>query len=370
MIELNYERLSARGVDIGTMVQAMQGDNFSLSGGQVREGGKLFYVRSMAKYQSLDEIENISIRTPNGEVRLGLFQESGANIVEVCERVEEALREIESDPIVGGKLKFDVFLNQGEFIQNSIHNLETTGLWGGLFAAMVLLFFLRAFRMTAIITLSIPLCVMITITTLYFIDWSLNLLTMMGLMVGVGMVVDNAIVILENIYRMRAKDLPPKEASIVGASEVGLAITMATLTTVVVFLPLMLMNGSAELTFFLARIGVPVVVSLVGSLFVALIFIPQAAFRFGGSEVKVDPKPIRWMRDVYSRMLKWTLAHRRDAFLIAVFLLGTLAVPTLKRGDSGGSALNDFHVRFYFPKDFSIEETSDTISEVEDFLNL
>ena len=111
-----------------------------------------------------------------------------------------------------------------------------------LFAAMVLLFFLRAIRMTAIITLAIPLCVMMTIVALYFMGWSLNMMTMMGLMVGVGLVVDNAIVILENIYRIREKGEKPKSAAVLGASEVAMAITMATLTTVVVFLPLMLMS--------------------------------------------------------------------------------------------------------------------------------
>ncbi|MBT4136833.1 MAG: efflux RND transporter permease subunit, partial [Candidatus Latescibacteria bacterium] len=391
MIELDQERLEARGVNLGEMVRTLQQDNFALSAGHIREGGKQVYVRSMARYSNLNEIKDIQLPTRAGEVRLGdvadvvydvpekswyqridgqqavsigVFQESGANVVDVGKRVVEALKEIENDPLVGGKIKFNVFFNQGDFISRSIHNLESTGLWGGLFAAIVLLLFLRAIRMTAIITLSIPLCVMITMTVLYFIGWSLNLLTMMGLMVGVGMVVDNAIVILENIYRMRAKGLKPKEAAIAGASEVGLAITMATLTTVVVFLPLMLMNGNVELTFFLSRIGVPVIVALVGSLFVALIFIPQAAYRFGGQDVKVDPKSIQWLRKRYERMLAWVLGHRRDAFLIALVLLASMSIPMdgLKRGDSGSRMLNDFRVRFNFPKDFGLEETSDVIA--------
>lgn len=397
MIELDQDRIDARGVNLAQMVQTLQQDNFALAAGYVSEGGKQFYVRSLARYRSLSEIRDILIPTRTGEVRLGdvaevvyevpekswyqridgqtavsigVFQESGANVVEVGQRVVKVLEEIENDPLVQGKMKFNVFFNQGDFISSSIHNLEATGLWGGLFAAIVLLFFLRAIRMTAIITLSIPLCVMITVTALYFMDWSLNLLTMMGLMVGVGMVVDNAIVILENIYRMRAKGLEAKAAAIYGASEVGLAITMATLTTVVVFLPLMLMNGNVELTFFLSRIGVPVVVALVGSLFVALIFIPQAACRFGGQGVKKDPNSILWMRVRYEKMLAWVLAHRRDAFLIALVLFATITIPMgqMKRGDSGGRMLNDFRVRFYFPKDFSIEETSNVISEVETFL--
>ena len=144
MIELNYERLSARGVDVGTMVQALQTDNFALSAGYVREGGKQFYVRSLARYQSLDEIKDILLHTPNGDVRLGdvsdviydvperswyqridgqvavsvgVFQESGANIVEVGDQVVATLQEIENDPRVDGRIKFNVFFNQGEFIQ-------------------------------------------------------------------------------------------------------------------------------------------------------------------------------------------------------------------------------------------------------------
>jgi hydrophobic/amphiphilic exporter-1 (mainly G- bacteria), HAE1 family len=132
----------------------------------------------------------------------------------------------------------------------------------------------------------------------------------------------------------------------------------------------MLMNGNVELTFFLSRIGVPVIVALVGSLFVALIFIPQAAYRFGGEKVKVDPKSIQLIRVRYERMLAWVLVHRRDAFLIALVLFGTIAVPlgALKRGNSGGRMLNDFRIQFYFPKDFALEETSDVIDQVESFV--
>ena len=269
MVEVDQERLRARGVNTYELVQALRSDNFAIAGGHVHEDGKRFYVRSVAKYRTLEEIRNIPMRGRNGQVRLKevadvvygvsptrrgyqridgrmaasleVKQESGGNIVAICDRVVEALERIEAQPATAG-LAFNVFFNQGKFIRQSIRNLQNTALWGGFFAAMVLLFFLRAVRMTAIITLAIPMCVMITMTVLYFVDWSLNMVTMMGLMVGVGMVVDNAIVILENIYRMREKGEAPRQASIRGASEVALAITMATLTTVVVFLPLMLMG--------------------------------------------------------------------------------------------------------------------------------
>ena len=396
MIEVDQERMQTRGVSAYELVSALQRDNFALAGGYVNEGGKKLYVRSLARYQDMEQIRNIRINSRNGVVRLkeitdviydvperewyqrldgrpavsiGVFRESGANIVDVCERVMAELRRLESQPGTND-LRFNAFFNQGQFISESIHNLQTTGLWGGLFAALVLLYYLRAIRMTAIITLAIPMCIMITLTALYFIGWSLNLITMMGLMVGVGMVVDNAIVILENIYRVRGKGEAPRDASIHGASEVGLAITMATMTTVVVFLPLILMGGDSDDTFFLSRIGIPVIVALLGSLFVALIFIPLAAVRFGGSQVKADPKSIRWTRTLYHRTLGWVLKHRRDTFLIALALFATIVIPSgkMKRSDSMRGNINDVRIRVYTPRNFSVDEVRDILVEIEDFM--
>ncbi len=398
MVEVDQERLRSRGVNTYELVQALRSDNFAIAGGYVHEDGKRFYVRSVAKYRTLEEIGNIPIRGRNGQVRLKevadvvydvsparwgyqridgrmaasleVKRESGGNIVAICDRVVEALERIEAQPATAG-LAFNVFFNDGQFIRQSIRNLQNTALWGGFFAAMVLLFFLRTVRMTAIITLAIPLCVMITMMVLYFVDWSLNMVTMMGLMVGVGMVVDNAIVILENIYRMREKGEAPREASIRGASEVALAIIMATLTTVVVFLPLMLMGRNAWMAFQLSRIGVPVMIMLVGSLFVALLFIPLAGVRFGGHRVKQDPKSIGWARRVYGQALGWTLRHRRDTLLIVLAVFATILYPSgkLKRTDSARGNINDIHIRVYPPRNFSMLETYDVLMEMEDFLN-
>ena len=398
MIEINREQLMARGVNIYEMVQGLQNDNFALKSGYVNEGTKKFYVRSLARYRSLDEVGNIPISSRQGIVRLrevadvvydiparswyqridgqpassvGIKAESGADIATVCDRVSAALAEIETGSAAAGKIQFNVFFNQGELIRASVANLRNTGLWGGLFAALVLLFFLRVLRMTAIITLSIPLCAMITVTVLYFSEWSLNLMTMMGLMVGVGMVVDNAVVILENIYRRREKGESPRPAAVAGASEVAMAITMATLTTVVVFLPLMLMTGNVGMTFYLSRMGVPVIVMLVGSLFVALLIIPLASVRFGGSRVKPDSKSIGWARMRYWRVLNWALSHRRDAILILLAVFATIAIPAdkIKRSDSSRGNINDVDINIRTPRDFTTYETFELMNEVEEFLN-
>ncbi len=392
-IEVDQERLQTRSVSAYELVNTLRSDNFQMSGGYVHEGGRKFYVRSLARYGSLDELRNIPLNTSDNVVRLaevadvffkvplrywrqridglpavalGVFRERGANIVEVCDLVQAELTKIQAET----DFKFNTFFSQGKLIKESVQNLQKTAFWGGLFAALVLLFFLRSARMTALITLTIPVCVMIAVTVLYFMGWSLNLLTMVGLMVGVGMVVDNAIVIVENIHRVRAKGEDPHEASIHGAGEVALAITMATLTTVVVFLPLMVMNGDADLSFFLSKIGVPIVVVLLGSLFVALIFVPLAAKRFGGSPAKVEPKSIRWTREGYARGLAWTLTHRRDTILIITTLFATILYPIemVKKSDSWRGIVNSVRIVVYPPKFLTWEELSDIGTVMEDFL--
>ncbi len=393
VVEVDRERMQMRGVSSYDLVQALRADNFEMAGGSVLEGEKRLFVRSMARYESLEAFEQILVHGRSGPVRLGevaklfydlpqrisryrldgrpslsfgIFRESGANIVDVCDRVEAELRQIEAET----DFRFNTFYSQGKLIRESIENLRDTGLWGGLFAALVLVFFLRALQMTALITLAIPVSVMVAVTALYFMDWSLNLLTMMGLMVAIGMVVDNAIVVVENIYRMRDRGKDPHESSARGATEVGLAITMATLTTVVVFLPLMVMSGDVDLSFFLARIGVPIVAALLGSLLVALLFIPLAANRFGGSLVKLEPGLLRRARSGYSRALNWSLNHRKDTTLLvlALFLTVFYPVQNVKRSDSLRGVVNTVYIYGYPPKFLSWEELSDIGSEVEAFL--
>ena len=396
LILVDQERLRTHGIETHELVASLQQDNFSLSGGHVQEGGKRFYVRSLAHYQSLKEIEDIVVQSRysstqvrlkdvadvvyaappqdrvwrvDGQRNLGLdvYKESGENIVDLCKRIVVKMEEIEANTPAA----FRLFYSEGKLIEDSMDNLKITGLWGGLFAALVLLFFLRTLRMTALITLSIPLCVMMTITVLYFMGWTLNLLTMMGLMVGVGMVVDNAIVIVENIYRLRAEGEDPRGASIHGASEVGLAITMATLTTVVVFLPMMLMNDSFDMKFLLSKIGIPVVFALVASLFVALLFIPLAAQRFGDVVVRPDPKSIALVRRIYRRGLNWVVHHRRDAFLMVVVLFATIYFPyqNVKKTDKMSFSSNRVTVRMYGPNNFSLEEMDKIASDLEVYVN-
>ncbi|TFH01976.1 MAG: efflux RND transporter permease subunit, partial [Calditrichales bacterium] len=267
MILVNQDKIRSYKINLYEIIQRLRQDNFAISSGFVSEGPQKIFVRSLGKFSNLEEIRNLPIRGANLRLKdiadvnydvperrwkqfidgkkaisLGIFKESMANTVDLTDHVKQFFDEtIKNDPRLKG-FKAEILFNQGSFIKESIDNLESAALWGGFFAFAVLYFFLRRFRMTLIVSLAIPLSILITMTTMYFIGWTLNLITMMGLMVSVGMVVDNSIVVLENIYAKRAAGSDNRSAALWGTSEVALAVTMATMTTVVVFLPLILMN--------------------------------------------------------------------------------------------------------------------------------
>ena len=270
------------------------------------------YIVDAEKDLVLSDIAEVNLKRPKEEwiyridqspaLGIEIVRASNANIAEISTGVRQVLDEIKDVPQMKG-VEFEVFWDQGTHVQESIHNLTSSGIWGGLFASLVLFAFMRAVRMTAILTMAIPLSILSTVVVIYFMGWSLNMATMMGLLLCIGLVIDNSIVIVENIYRYRQEGLPGREASIRGAGEVGLAVTMATLTTVVVFLPLILMSDEQEFSFWMLRIGTPVIVALIASLFIALIFVPLAASRLSTGKHHTEPRLLNWVRGKYLKVL-------------------------------------------------------------------
>ena len=352
IVELDRDKMRSHQINVFEALNSLRAQNLTVPGGWVIEGGKKIYVRSVGRFQDvaelantvvdpahqlrLDDIAEVSYKRPEQDwvnrinrkesLGFGVTKASEANVVEVSTGVKEELEKLKEHPKLEG-LDFKLFWNQGDQVVNSVGNLKNSGLWGGLFAAIVLFFFLRAVRITLIITLAIPLSLLTTIIALYFIGWSLNVATMMGLMLSLGLVVDNAIVIVENIYRKRQEGIAPRTASIEGAGEVGLAVTMATLTTVVVFLPLILMSDEEMFSFWMLRIGLPVITGLVASLLIALIFIPLAALRLSTKKERGEARMILWSRKHYMRSLSWVLNNRLDAFVIALVLFASIKIP-------------------------------------------
>jgi HAE1 family hydrophobic/amphiphilic exporter-1 len=393
-IEIDHDKINAMNVDLYPVIQSLMNDNFNLSSGYVEDGGRKISVRSVAKYRNQEEIEDLRINGTgirlgdvakitydiperefiqriNGHmaIKVGVFKESMANTVALSGEIVETIEnEVALNPFFEG-MEFEILFDQGNYILESINNLKSAGLWGGLFAVFILFFFLRRIRMTLIILLAIPLSLLLTVTCLYFMGWSLNVITMMGLMVSVGLVVDNSIVIVENIYRLKRKGLTLKEAAVSGASEVALAVTMATLTTVVVFLPLILINDDVGFSWYMFRIGLPVIVALVASLLVALLFIPFGVTKITSRESPKKTGFIEKIRIYYDRALKWTLNHRIDATFIAILLLASVSFPMnhIESSDRGEGNINDFRMMFDVPNNYSIEKADDFFHKIEDF---
>ena len=394
-IYTDQERVKIHGIDLYQVGMALGSNNFTMPAGYVYEGNKKLLVRSLGRFDSIDQIrkqvvdsthdlrlEDIAqvglvpeprrnINRVNGTESMGcaILPAAGANPVTVTRAVREKLEDLRVRPQLSG-FDFEIIWDMGKHVIEAIENLRTTGLWGGLFAAIVLFVFLRAVRMTLIITLAIPLSLMVSVTAIYFFGWTLNLLTMMGLMLSLGLVVDNAIVIVENIHRKRQEGVEARTASIEGAGEVGLAVTMATLTTVVVFLPLILMSDAKEFSFFMLRLGAPVIVGLLASLFIALAIIPLAAHRISTGKKHNDLALITRSRDTYVRCLKWVITHRVESSICVLLAMATIQIPmeSVNKTDRSEGNQADLWLMFDMPEGQSLRQADKFIASVEDTL--
>ncbi len=202
---------------------------------------------------------------------------SGYNTVEVCRAVEAELERINQDPALAGINSF-AFFNQADQITDSLRSLLQGGLFGSLLAVAILYLFLRRVSMTLVVSIAIPVSILGTCIFVYLSGRSLNVLTMMGLMLGVGMLVDNAVVVLESIHRRQRRGAGPVAAAVRGTREVGRAITASTLTTVIVFAPVVVSRAD-ELSVWLGEVGVTISVTLLLSLVVSLTVIPALSVR-------------------------------------------------------------------------------------------
>ncbi len=391
-IDFSLPAVQQNGLDLGQVLRKLGGDNFQLPSGRIRDRGQLRYVRSLARYEDLDALRRTPIKPgvtlqdiavvsyrldPSPHINridgsegaaLAVSKESDANTVATAEAVKAALDELNADPRLQGATLFS-FFDQGSIIRGSVDNLLSTALTGGACAVVVLFAFLRRWRLTLLIAASIPFTLLLTVTALYFLGGSLNLLSLMGLMLAVGMVVDNAIVVVESIQARRQRGEARTEAAVEGAGEVGLAITLSTLTTMVVFLPVILMSEDANFSFFMGELGFPVVFALGASLLVALLFTPLTTTILREDEQEAaEPRWVTAMTGRYARMLGWVLRRRTDT-LVGVVLLSllTVALPVRSVGcrDASDGNINDFVVRYEVPGDFTYEERAAVVSRFE-----
>ncbi|HUH05550.1 MAG TPA: efflux RND transporter permease subunit, partial [Kofleriaceae bacterium] len=409
LVELDRERTKAAGLNIYLVAQKLAQDNFALASGEVRSGAEKLLLRSMARYRDIDEIRDqlvtASVRVGDiGTVRyaepdklwrvrvnskpalaIEVHKEGQANTIEVGKRLEAEFEKILANPKLASS-ELGVLFAQSTVIEESIGTLLDSGKIGALLAAGVLFFFLRRFRMTVIIALSIPLSMVIALTAMYFAGETLNILSLLGLIISVGLLVDNSVVVAENIVRLYRDGASRRDACIDGTSEIALAVILATLTSIVVFLPVALVEGRGQ--FFLLRLALPLTVSLAASLFVALVFIPLCVYatlpRAGaGTENRaagamhqlVDRtvgalyrQTLERLNGVYNRVLAFFLRRRFDLFFaIFVVFAATMVGPAANLAivDVSEEDRQDFDVSVDLPDNYSLEDAEAYFSAAE-----
>jgi HAE1 family hydrophobic/amphiphilic exporter-1 len=352
-IRLKRDRLASSLLSATDVQQALLRENITLAAGDMREGISDMYVRTRGEYQSTDEIANTIITVVDGKpirikdvaevidgyqdvhrlvqvdglpmVRLAIRKQSGANTVQVAREARAVMEKINAER---DDLELMMILDQSQFIQNSIDNVKNSALWGGLLAIFILYVFLRNGSTTFIIALSIPISIIATFGLLFFNDLTMNQMSFGGLALGIGLIVDNAIVVLENIVRLRENGEKARESALTGTRQVAGAIMASTLTTIVIFIPVIFMQTVSGMLF--KELALVVVFALLCSLLVALTLVPMLGSRFlrfrNGDNNGSGPRPhrLRWLQrldELYAHWLEQALRHRRIVFTATGVLL-------------------------------------------------
>ncbi len=359
-IELDPDRINALGMPMDRVLQAIRDANLDLPAGKIEQGRYEVTLRSPSEFANLDQIRNTVIVERegaavtlgqiaevtdtyeklrrlvrvNGErgLRVAIRKEADANTVEVSRRV---LAEIDAVNAAFPQIKVVPVINQGNFIERSIANVSRSVLYGGALAIVVLLFFLRNLRSTLVISLAIPISVIATFTLIFFGGFTLNLMSLGGLALGVGMMVDNSIVVLENIFRRRDEaGEPPSVASVEGTLEVRAAIIASTITTLVIFLPLIFVRGVSGILF--KELAYVIVFALVCSLMVSLSLVPMLASKLMRKPEGTRKTRSAWIERLsggagayfsnlnnrYRALIRWVLNHRLLTVFAAASVLG------------------------------------------------
>ena len=343
-------RIAAHGVDVQRLVKVLERSNFSVSAGQLTDRGQRFAVRPIGELTSLEQIRDLVIQADvrlkdladvelvspeltlrrhlDGRPAVGIdvFKSTQANIVDTVERVLKVVENARSQPQLQGITIF-VIDNQAKAIKDSLRDVGESGVIGALLAVCVLYLFLRHWPTTLIVSLAVPISLLATLAVMFFVGLSINVLSMMGMMLAIGMLVDNSVVVTESVFRYRQmQPSQPLQATLSGVSEVGVATLAGTATAVVVFLPIVFGDRN-QATIFLTHVAIPICVAMVASLLVAQSLIPMLTARFAPPPTATVGSVLERMRARYLLGLRWMLVRgRRPAAILAGMLLATIGL--------------------------------------------
>lgn len=345
-------------LSMDTLSGILTAQDFAMPAGYVKQGDASWIVNVGDEIKSIEEVQNLvladlkmdgiePIRIKdvadvvvtddsadiyakiNGEdgVVLSFSKQSSYATADVAENIAEKFDEL-SEEYEG--LKFITLMNQGDYIHLVVNSITSSLLWGALFAVIVLFIFLRDIRPTFITLCSIPISVIFAIVLMYFSGVSLNMMSLSGLSIAVGMLVDNSIVVIENIYRLKSKGESVAKAAISGATQVAGAVTASTLTTICVFLPIVFVDGLTRTLF--VDMALTLGYALIASLIISLTFVPATASKMLKKDIKKKSEKPNGITAKYKKAVTWCLSHKIAVFAIAIVLLVGSIMAEMSRG--------------------------------------
>lgn len=405
-IKVNQSQLSGMGLSIGQLSQLIGASNLNYPGGSVDKGDQNLSVRVTGEFRSIEEIRQMPITLSTGDViRLGdiadielvnrelssisrtdgresinisIQKQSGRNTVQVAELIHEELEKLEKDyPEIG----FQVVMDNSLYIIQAINTVAKNAIFGSILAIVILYIFLKNLRTTTIIGISIPISLIASFILLYFNGITLNIMTLGGLAMAVGMLVDSAIVVLENIFRFRTEGMSKYDAAVKGASEVGMAITASTLTTIAVFIPIVFVEGFVGTIF--KDFALTVTLSLAASLVVSLTLIPMLSSKIltvsedNGKRRKLEKVYDRFdqiyskIEDGYKSLLEKGINNRKKTIVISlvIFVLSIASIAVVGMEFLPATDEGMISIDIKLPLGASLEKVDKLTIEVEEVLS-
>jgi len=402
-------KLQLHGISPRQIVQALGTENLNLPAGDVTEGTFKLTLRAVGEYTSIDDIRNVVLTTPQGgrlrladvaavsltdarresisrldgrpSVGLMVYKRTEANTVQVADRVLDEVRRMQ--PELPLDVEFADAYNTADYIKRTLQTVMNNAITGALLAMLILLLFLRSYRTALVVAVAIPVSIIATFSMIHLSGLTINLMTLGGLALGVGMLVDTSIVVIENIFRHREEGKAPEEAAAAGAEQVATAVTASTLTTLAVFLPVIFLQGIASEIF--RQLAYTVSFALSASLIVSLTVIPLLAARYlsrkpvgrrreGGFIARLGDRTagsITALTRGYRRGLSWALNHRGLVLLTAgvTFVLSLALLPLVGSEFIPNMDSGRVQVSVTLPSGKTLQETESVMSRIEDLLS-
>ena len=391
-IQLSADRIIEHRIDINRLVQTLRRSNFMVTAGKITDGSSRFVVRPVGDFETFDDIGEIIVadnirlkdiadvtyehpeltygRHLNRRYAVGLdiFKEAGANLVDVADRILVEIELIKELPEMEG-ISIYYMDNAAEGVTSSLNEILKSGLIGGCFAVLVLFFFLRRYVTTIIVALAVPLSLLITLTFMYFTGITLNILTMMGLMLAIGMLVDNAVVVTESIHRHQLLNESPIKAIRIGVKEVALAITAGTATTGIVFLP-NIVGADNEISIYLKHIGLTICIALLVSLILAQTIVPLLASKIKPPKKRAKKTVIDKLLNNYVKALGWTQRHHKASSGIIILILLSIIVPGkfVKTNMFGDPEDRRLRLHYHINGSYTVEKVEAAVDVFEEHL--